>query len=196
MSETEVVLGPEDLKRCRVECSAEEMTVRWRLGNSGPTAFLTLWLLGWSVGCGVIAHRLWTEPRPATLVFALPFWAGELFVAAMLVRYWFGRGRLHHSPSGLVISEDIGPLHHRREMASSELTAVKVGSVVEDSESKRRVPVLLLEGPDYRWNWGKGLPLVELEWIARELEDRRRRLETPTSSDLPRVPVELPVRVR
>jgi hypothetical protein len=62
--------------------------------GGGPGCFLSLWLIGWTVGCVALIGQAIRDPALGTFAFALPFWASWLLVAGMLVRIMFGKETL------------------------------------------------------------------------------------------------------
>jgi hypothetical protein len=62
--------------------------------GGGPSGFLALWLIGWTVGCFVVLVAVLDDPSPLMFAFAIPFWASWLLVAALLVWMWFGKETL------------------------------------------------------------------------------------------------------
>ena len=70
-----------------------EKIVRVTFGHwSGVCVFLMLWLAGWSFGCYTLVVRLLAKPFEfGEILFALPFFAGEIFVAGMILLMIFGR---------------------------------------------------------------------------------------------------------
>src|SRR5438477_8869892 len=69
---------------------ADTLVVRKRSGG-GPWVFLSLWLIGWTVGCVVLLANFLADPTIWLFAFALPFWASWLFVAGGLVWMIFGK---------------------------------------------------------------------------------------------------------
>ncbi len=70
-----------------------EQVVRVTFGHwSAACIFLMLWLAGWSFGCYTLVVRLLAKPFEfGEILFALPFFAGEIFVAGMIILMIFGR---------------------------------------------------------------------------------------------------------
>ena len=70
-----------------------EKIVRVTFGHwSGVCVFLMLWLAGWSFGCYNLFVGLLAKPFEfGEILFALPFFAGEIFVAGMILLMIFGR---------------------------------------------------------------------------------------------------------
>lgn len=62
--------------------------------GGGPSIFLLLWLIGWSVGCVFLAAELVNNPNISALLFAIPFWASWFFVAGLLAWMFFGKETL------------------------------------------------------------------------------------------------------
>ena len=60
-----------------------EQVLRVTFGHwSAACIFLMLWLAGWSFGCYTLVVRLLAKPFEfGEILFALPFFAGEIFVA-------------------------------------------------------------------------------------------------------------------
>lgn len=62
--------------------------------GGGPVVFLSLWLIGWTVGCVALLGAVIHAPAIGMFAFALPFWASWLFVAGVLAWSVFGKDTL------------------------------------------------------------------------------------------------------
>ena len=69
----------------RVEQSGDVLSLRRRTGSYSGAFFITIWLIGWTVGCIALAGLVAKQPTIQHLLFAIPFWASWFFAAAMLV---------------------------------------------------------------------------------------------------------------
>src|SRR5438067_1848129 len=58
----------------------DTLVVHKRRGG-GPSVFLLLWLIAWTVGCVALLVHVLKEPSPGMFALAVPFWASWLFVA-------------------------------------------------------------------------------------------------------------------
>jgi hypothetical protein len=65
--------------RGQYDVSPQGMTVRYR-PSVGPAGFMIVWLMGWTVGCVLLAYKVFVEHEWKTIAFAIPFWAAWLFV--------------------------------------------------------------------------------------------------------------------
>ena len=84
------IVGTANIERETVD---GEPAVRVTFGHwSGVCIFLILWLTGWSCGCYKLVVELVTKPVEfGKALCALPFFAGEIFVASMILLMIFGR---------------------------------------------------------------------------------------------------------
>ncbi len=73
---------------------ADALVLRMPRGG-GPWLFLLLWLIAWTIGCVALLDKVLNDPAPWILVFALPFWASWLLVAALIVWMLFCRETLY-----------------------------------------------------------------------------------------------------
>src|SRR5580765_6432596 len=94
MNETtlsDVSHGPARPVRLTVDFNEEfdTLMIRTRRG-SGPWVFLLLWLIAWTVGCVLLLANCIREPSLGAFAFGLPFWAGWVAVACILVWMLFG----------------------------------------------------------------------------------------------------------
>ena len=95
----------------RVEADGEKVVVaRFRLWHP-VCIFLALWLTGWSLGCYKFAVNLVNGPfRVDELLFALPFFAGEIIVSCIVIMMIFGRTTIRFSRSVCTRFTGIGRL--------------------------------------------------------------------------------------
>jgi hypothetical protein len=64
--------------------------------GGGSYWFLLLWLIGWTVGCVILAVNIFSDP--SVILFAIPFWASWLVVASIVVWMRFGTETLIVGP--------------------------------------------------------------------------------------------------
>src|SRR5438105_1520346 len=87
--------GPARPDRLTVDFYEEPDTlVIHKRHGGGPSVFLLLWLIAWTVGCVALLVHVLKEPSLGMFAFALPFWASWLFVAGLLVWMIFGKETL------------------------------------------------------------------------------------------------------
>lgn len=89
-----------------------ERAVRVSFGHwSWVCLFLVFWLCGWSFGCYGIVTRLASSPfQIKELLFALPFFLGEIVVFCIIIMAIFGRTTLTFTQSGWTKFTGIGGL--------------------------------------------------------------------------------------
>lgn len=99
--------------------------------------FLVVWLSGWTVACAAIVRELLGKPgQPQGYVFAIPFLAGEVFVAVILLWFFFGRTHFLLSPEGLVVTKQLFVWSKTRVFLMDEIkgfSQVKDGGEGDDS---------------------------------------------------------------
>lgn len=78
--------GPKEPQKLSVQLERSPDCVR--LVNSkrqwGVAGFLLVWLCGWTIGCVVLLGAVITNFSFFMLLFAVPFWAAEFFVASLV----------------------------------------------------------------------------------------------------------------
>jgi hypothetical protein len=95
LTEQDAIPGPARPEKLTVDFfqQPDGLAIHKKRGG-GPRVFLSLWLLGWTVGCVVLFIVVLNEPKIGTFAFAVPFWASWLFVAALLTWMYFGKETL------------------------------------------------------------------------------------------------------
>ena len=160
---------PRKLK-AQYEVVGDRLRVYRRRRQWAASAFLALWLTGWTVGCVVLAVIVIQQREAFMLMFAVPFWTSWVFVATMLVgqllsfeEFELDRDGARHRTQALI------PLS-RRELPLWELRDVEVATWQHSDNSESPSEVGLV----FR-TWGRplrafaGLPEAELRWLADQL---------------------------
>src|SRR5262245_35844172 len=125
VAETGQVIQPART-RMRLERRGAELELHRRGWGVGATGFLIVWLIGWTVGCVMIAGQFIRQPQPFTLLFAIPFRPSGFAVASHIAHSLFSFERLIIGRSGAQLVKGIGPwTTQRRQVPLSELRRAK-----------------------------------------------------------------------
>ncbi|MEM0915931.1 MAG: hypothetical protein AAGK09_15150 [Planctomycetota bacterium] len=165
--------------RCqtRIEELGDAVVLSRRTGSFGGSAFLVLWLVGWSVGCVFILsaalngqHFLW--------LFGIPFWGAWVFVVASLLNTWFGREVVIADAQGLAWARRVIIRVRHRDVPRDEVLAVRSykESDAEDATAGAGIEVQTVGKPV---RFGQGLPADERRYLRyllrRTLRLKRRK---------------------
>jgi len=120
--------------------------------------FLLVWLSGWTVACGFLAKAVWD--KPGMILFAMPFFAGEIFAAIILLWIFFGRTHYILTPDGLQVTRRLLTWSKTRMFPIQDIKGfkqVKDGGEGEDSfpswglvvvmNNAKSVKILSRQGP-------------------------------------------------
>lgn len=151
-----------------VQRSNDAILIQTRPSKS-PAVFLTLWLIGWTVGCVFLLIKLISEPSLGTALFAVPFFVSWVAVAAFLSWLWFGREA--------VLIKDDEVLFRRtaiidlttRRIPTSEVSGVRSckSAHTENDEHLIGIELTCLGKP---LRFGFRLPDQERAWLIQEIE--------------------------
>lgn len=90
--------------RVTVGQAGESLTLSYRRREWAGGCFLTLWLIGWTVGCVFLVGMVLREPKPVFVLFGVPFWASWFFVFAMLLKMFCQREEFSLGLAGAAFS--------------------------------------------------------------------------------------------
>lgn len=172
-------IKPRELKTSLVE-EGDTLTATFSPSAAGG-CFLTFWLIGWSVGCVFLASEVVLRPRLLMLLLGIPFWAAWVFVAAIVLKTFFGRRRLSLSPDGIVIEDRVLRSASVRRIPLAEIVDIRDTEIASgDDGPQRRIEVVALgenllvdprvDGVEHRW-------LVHR--LTGHLEELRRKTGEP-----------------
>jgi hypothetical protein len=92
----------------------------------GSAAFLIFWLTGWTFGCIMLAGLVITQLSFFILLFAIPFWAAELFVFSLVGSMIASREQVVLDADGLAYRWTIWRLPvSRRRIPLSEIVGIE-----------------------------------------------------------------------
>ncbi len=157
--------------RATYDVSPEAMRVTFRARQWGLTAFLTLWLTMWTVGCVVLAHEVIVKQQLFLILFGIPFWAAWFFVAAVLLASITRRQELVVDSQGLRYVDRAIIRLKNRWIPRDEFRGF---DVVERPVRRNNSNAQVQTGLEIRAA-GKplfifaGLPDDELHWLAHQL---------------------------
>lgn len=161
--------------RTRVEELGGQLELHSRQFSSrqlGITAFLALWLTGWSAGCGFLVVGVAGEPSLENVLFAIPFVAAWFAVSGILVSLVFGRQLLRIDPQGLTYEfRAIAPLA-RRHIPLEEVKRAVVATGGVDSESRRSSACMQIETTGRPVEFGCDLDDDELHWLVQRVNEQ------------------------
>ncbi len=168
--------------RGKYDVSPQGMIVRYRPG-AGPAGFLLVWLIGWTVGCVLLAYKVFVEQQWMTIVFAIPFWASWLFVFVLVVGMFTRRQRLEVDADGLrYVDRAVFALTNRR-VPRDEFRKFAVGrkkSKLNDGVSKSGLEVRSTGKPLFMFS---DMPDGELRWLAHQLSQLVESFPATESED-------------
>ncbi len=167
-----------------LDVSGPDGFVIWhrRKGMGCMTFFLLVWLAGWTVACVMLASGAFKSPEDLSdamsLLFALPFWAAEVVVGALVLYMLFCRKAFRVDKEALVIDTKVLLYHRERRIPWASITRlvqVQDGGQGDDSfpswglkaEGAEKVTLLFRQPRESslwlgsilaRWS---GLPFVE-----------------------------------
>lgn len=162
--------------------------------TKGPAYFLSLWLIGWTVGCVFLLFELITEPSLGTACFAVPFFVSWFAVAAFLIWLWFGREA--------VLIKDDEVLFRRTaiiDLTTRRIPVAEVSDVrscrsthTENDEHLLGIEMTCLGKP---LRFAYRLPDQERAWLIQEIESvlplvrgSEARFEDQASLEIPNTP--------
>jgi hypothetical protein len=166
--------------RGKYDVSPYGMTVRYRPG-AGPAGFLLVWLIGWTVGCVLLAYKVFVEQEWMTIVFAIPFWAAWIFVFVLVVGMFTRRQRLEVDEQGLrYIDRAVFALTNRH-VPREEFRKFAVGRrrKSDGEESKSGLEVRTTGKPLFLF---PSMPDGELRWLAHQLSQLIEAAEVEESA--------------
>lgn len=135
--------------------------------------FLSLWLAGWTIGCVALAHKVATDFKWIMLLFAVPFWAGEVFVAGLLVHMYTGVERLRINHQGITLDQSSALKRRVQQTSFSQLRKLEVGDRIYDSDTDAKCYGLRIETSELPMvfglnGMGPNLTIDEARWIEHE----------------------------
>lgn len=155
----------------RVEQSGDVLSLRRRTGSYSGAFFITIWLIGWTVGCITLAGLVAKQPTIQHLLFAIPFWASWFFAAAMLVCMYFGAEELLIGPEGLLHRTSALWTLTERHIPPDEIAGIAEFSVVTDSETGHTERGLEIATRGKPLRLGRNLSDSERLWLADLLHE-------------------------
>jgi hypothetical protein len=151
--------------------SGERLELRSRSGQWGGGCFLTLWLVGWTVGCVFLAGMVIREPRLFNFLFAIPFWVSWVFVFFLLIHMFFGREEFVLDHQGATFrSRSLVPLGAKF-TPLSEIQSFDITTKIVDSESGRAQPLMEMQTLGQGRQFLQGVTLQELQWLRWQLTE-------------------------
>ena len=143
------------------------VSYRPRSGSGKVLAgFLSFFLLLWSIGCVALAGLVIARQELFVILFALPFWAAWVFVAAMLVNVLFGIERLAVSADGIGYENRVLRTLTRRFIPRAEILAIEASVSSVDSDSGAKSHALGITSAGHKLLFGTGLSVEECRWLA------------------------------
>lgn len=166
------------------DVTPQGMTVRYH-PRAGAVGFLIIWLIGWTVGCVLLAYKVFVDQEWMTIIFAIPFWSSWLVVFSLIVGGLTRRQRLEVDAEGLrYIDRAVVTLKNRRvprdEFRKFVVTRRKSNS--NDNRSKTGLEVRTSGKPLFMF---QNMPDAELRWLSYQLS---QLIESPAekTADAPR----------
>ncbi len=165
----------------------ERLSVRWeqsgdrlwlvhRNRGRGGGCFLTLWLIGWTVGCVFLAGMVIRDPKLLHFLFAVPFWASWVFVFALVLRSFFQREQFLLDREGAVFLRRVFVPLCRREVPLSEIKQFAEYSRVTDSENGTRSYGLEMQTVGQPLKFAEGLEEPERNWLLYTINEHLANL--------------------
>jgi hypothetical protein len=154
----------------RFEESPAGLTLRhaYARGNWGGGVFMVLWLIGWTVGCVLLAGQA-LKGDLKFILFGIPFWASWFFVAATIIYTFFGRSWLQFTADGVTYrSSAIVPLKNRFvPWVEFRKAARGATSWKKDEAPQHCIKIITLGQPI---EFAAGVSSDEAEWLAEQVQ--------------------------
>ncbi|GHT17737.1 hypothetical protein FACS1894189_4210 [Planctomycetales bacterium] len=152
------------------------------IAKLGLGCFMLLWLVGWTVGCVLLAHQVINEPTVFNFLIAFPFWAAWFAVFSFMTATLFGRDLLELDDEGLVYEYRVLFVWQRRKIPLEE---IRHFTAVRSTQSDNQHQLFTVEAATF----GKPLRFSnvnyeEAVWIAAELNDVRSKLVSTKVSEI------------
>ena len=162
----------------------DAIAVSMREGSLGTAAFLSLWLAGWTVACGLLVQVCLTQRELVLVLFGIPFWVSWLFVAGWLVNLVFTRVTFVLDATGLAYERWLPGMVTRRFVPLAELRGIQSRVFHVDSENgvTHGIEIQTL---GRSLAIGTGLPPLERDWLADRLDRHRVDLQAEAGLELP-----------
>jgi hypothetical protein len=139
-------------------------------GKSGGV-FMLLWLTAWTVGCIVLLGMVINDPKLFNILFAVPFWTGEIFVFIMMLRAFFGREYFLLNRSGALFIRRVFIPIKTRSVPLEEIKFFQECVINRNSESgyiTKGVEMLTLGQSLY---FIEEITPAESDWLIDQLND-------------------------
>lgn len=151
--------------KTRVEQVGDTLTLRRRTGHIAITAFMLVWMSGWTAGCIALVHQAIMEPSTQFVAFCVPFVIGWFFGAALLAGSLFGRESLVVSRDGVDCEQRMLVRWRRQRAELDDVRAITEFSTMADSESGQRSYGLRIETTGEPIRFGQGTKEEERAWL-------------------------------
>lgn len=180
MSNESLPAAPPEPKRLsvRLERGLDRLRLVSAKRQWGGAAFLILWLTGWTFGCIMLLGLVITQFSFFTLLFAVPFWAAEVFVFFLVGSMIASREELILDANGLAYRWTLWRLPvSRRRIPLAEITRIADALVPKVAESNKKHPFslgghrLTVETIGRPLNLPGGASDQEQAWLAHALAE-------------------------
>lgn len=171
---------PEQL-HVTVEESADAITICKQKRQLAGGCFLGVWLSGWTIGCVFLAVAVVTKPEPFMMLFAVPFWASWLFVAALLSAMLFQREDIVLDSDGLLYTWRVLVPLHQRAIPVEELVRIECSESTNFEENDSPVAYVEVVGRGRPLLMLSHLPEADRRWVAAVLDRRLGEIQSRRS---------------
>ncbi|MEX2115027.1 MAG: hypothetical protein WD845_17670, partial [Pirellulales bacterium] len=156
--------------RAKYDVSPQGMCIRYR-PRFGAVGFLIVWLIGWTVGCVLLAYSVFVKQEWMTIFIAIPFWTAWLFVFSLIVGALTRRQRLEVDALGLrYVDRAVVRLQDRwiprAEFRKFAVVRKRSGSKSGENQPKAGLEVRTAGKPLFMF---ADMPAAELRWLAHQL---------------------------
>lgn len=168
---------PRKLK-VRLDDVADGFAFRLRNPQIVASAFLFLWLIGWTVGCVYLALDAWKNPQLSILLFGIPFWSSWFFVAGLIVYNYTLYESFQLDREGVMFYRQAVIVVLRREVPLAEiLEFVPYEDVRQSDGSTSTTYGIELRGLGRHLRFAANLPEAERTWLVYELQEALQSLQ-------------------
>lgn len=158
---------------------------RLRNPQMGLVAFLSLWLIGWTVGCIFLAMQVWQDPQLGMVLFGIPFWVSWFFVAGLITYHVTVHESFCLDQQGVTFSRQTVIVLLRREIPLAELREFSIYEEIQKSdESTTTTYGIELRGQGRSLRFAANLPEAERAWLCHELQATLQQLQAVDHLDL------------
>jgi hypothetical protein len=149
----------------------EGLAVIYSVRGKAAGVFMLLWLTGWSVGCVFLLGNAIKEPKLFNILFAMPFWAGEIFGIVILLRSFFSREYFLLNAAGAAFTRRIVIPLTTRIVPVEEIKSFQKCTIRRDSESGHITLGVKMETLGRPLYFAAELTAPECDWLADQLND-------------------------